>query len=44
MFEAECSNCQAVYTIEQEYVPECFECLCGCDKFDTKKATLVVSQ
>jgi hypothetical protein len=43
MFEAECNKCEAVYTLEDESVLECFECLCGCNKFETKKATLVVS-
>ncbi len=43
MFEAECSDCKAVYTIEQEHVPECVECLCGCKQFNTKKASLIVA-
>jgi len=43
MFEAKCKECDAVYTINRDSMPECFECLCGCEQFQIEENTLMVA-
>ncbi len=34
MFEAKCEKCGAVFTLENERVPECVECYCQGKDFE----------
>ena len=43
MFEAKCENCEAVYSTQQEGMPNSFECMCGCDHFVVKENTLIAA-
>ena len=43
MFEAKCKNCEVVYTIEEDNMPESFECLCNCTDFAMKENTLIAA-
>ncbi len=43
MFEAKCKECEAMYSLEEESMPESFECLCGCKEFEMRENTLIAA-
>ncbi len=43
MFEAKCEKCEAVYSTQEENMPNSFECMCGCANFSIKENSLIVA-